>query len=571
MGLTPEEKDRLQNRIRDDLRDGLRRKNQEKNENTDVFGQDKTSRQKIEEIRQKVENEFYSNHPDYVQYVNRYGIVKWILSDELKTKREKGKIRKQVKLQERLSQYRNYLLWVLALLIIYVGFRLYQRSFVPPIVKIETNTETGFVFVDNQISQLKPNSYGFLEPGNRRIGFAARGFRTQFKEVLIKNQDTTVIRFELEPDSTFDPDLAGLWRSKVPPAKPDDPYIISTIRNSVIRTQTPSIEPKSVKQSEIGSGGVFITSNESDAVVYVNGVPTPLPQNTMIKSLPTGELTIELRKNGYLSMPSFITITRTNPNETSSLAFELSPVKTIKLTIKTEPIIGEIKFDGVVIGKGSVTYEPPLGPHTISFGDVIGFTPPIPRTIEITDGMSETFIVGQYRPSIDVLFHLDETGQVRTKGVTQYQTGYWLDNKGTIQTSEYGPEVLKTRPFDFFVFQMGPGLPNANPSGNDYIELTFNLPSGYDAGRSLSLVLEGYATNRNFQFNLTKVTEIAIHVNNQIVQTGMRPSVNIDENRTVARDVFPIGRFLKSGTNKVLIRTTDNSKCYYLLKSMRIE
>ncbi|MDK9700717.1 MAG: hypothetical protein OEM52_11285, partial [bacterium] len=212
-----------------------------------------------------------------------------------------------------------------------------------------------------------------------------------------------------------------------------------------------------------------------------------------------------------------------------------------------------------------------FGVHTISFGEVSGFLTPANKSIEINDRSTQIDVVGTYIPSIEIDFKLDESGRVKSRGIINVETGYWLSDKGTVPSTEHGPEIVKVKPFDFYVYQFGPGRSNANPSGNDYIDVTFNLPSGFDAGRSLSLVLEGYATNRNFQFNLTKLTEISIAVNGQTVQSGIRPTVNIDENRTVARDAYPIGRFLKTGANHVMIRTTDNSKCYYLLRGMRIE
>ena len=239
--------------------------------------------------------------------------------------------------------------------------------------------------------------------------------------------------------------------------------------------------------------------------------------------------------------------------------------------MRTEPIIGEIKLDGVAVGRGSVTQEPAIGTHTISFSDVPGFIAPPNQIIEITDRSSEQEIVGRYRATVDLEIRVDENGRIKTRGIINIQTGYWTEEKGEVPTQENGPEIVKIKPYDFYVYQFGPGRPNANPSGSDYLEVTFNLPPGFDTDRPLSLVLEGYATNRNFQFNLSKLTEIAIEVNGQVSQANIRPSVNIDETRTVARDAYPISRFLKAGANRVMIRLTDNSKCYYLLRGMKIE
>ncbi|MCX7835312.1 MAG: PEGA domain-containing protein [bacterium] len=571
MKLSPEEREKIQKIIHEDLKEGIRRRKEQYSENQDGKENEKTRLQQIAEVRRQVEEEFYSNNPDYVQYVNRYGITTWILRDELKLKQAKGRIRKYTKSLERFKQLRKFLLTSVFILSAYVGYLIYQKTTLPPVLKIETNALNGLIFIDNQITTIKPNTYHKIDPGKKRIGLAAPGFRTMFREIELNKKDTLVLQMYLEPDSTYDPDLAGLWRTKVPPPKPDEPLIITNIRNLSSKPSA-TILPKSISQPiEKSEGGLFITSNHSDAVIYINGVPTPYPQNTLIRNVPTGEMTIEVRKDGYLTKPSFVTFNYDNPKEVKSLAFELIPERSIKLKIKTEPVAGEIKVDGIVIGTGEIEIEPSMGMHTISFGDVIGFITPSPRTIEVSDRMTETVILAQYSPSIDVEFKLDETGKIRSKGIIQYNVGYWTQEQGAVPSNEYGPEIVKTKPFNFYVFQMGPGKPNANPSGNDYIEILFNLPVGIERGKSGSLIIEGYATNRNFQFNLTKLTEIAIYVNDQPIQMNFRPSVNIDETRSVARDVFPIGRFLKSGTNKILLRTTDYSKCYYLLKSLRIE
>ncbi len=584
MALNKEEQDQIRDRIRRDLEASRERgKSPSDPRKLDHFEHDETRLQQIERLRREIEDEYFSQQPDYVQYVNRYGVTKWVLEEELHQKRLKSRMRRANRRRQRLEKVRNGLLYLMLAVVALSGYRIYTHLNVPPVVMFKTNVDVpGMVFVNTELSPIRPNKYGKLAPGTYAVGIASPGYRTAFREVTIKQTDTTIVSFVLEVDSAFRPDNMGHWRQKFPPPRPDESVTLTALR-SLSTKQESSSKPQTTTSttSPFGiaplaapspmSGGVFITSNQSDATIYMNGSPTPLPQNTMLSDLPLGQLTFEVRKPGYRSNPAYLSTRRTNPSERVSLAFELIPDQKAKLTIRTEPIIGEIKFDGIAVGRGSVNQEPSAGSHTVTFGDVIGFVTPSSQVIEISDRSSEQEVVGHYRATVDIDVKVDESGRIKNRGILNIQTGYWTSEKGMTPSQEYGPEIVKVKPYDFFAYQFGPGRPNANPSGCDYVEVTFNLPTGFDADRALSLILEGYATNRNFQFNLTKLTEIAIMVNGQTVHANIRPSVNIDETRTVARDAYPISRFLKPGANSVVIRLTEDAKCYYLLRSMRIE
>ncbi|MDK9701437.1 MAG: hypothetical protein OEM52_14980, partial [bacterium] len=171
MPLSQDERERYRKRIRSDLENANKEgKSAEDIQFTDIVKPDRTRLQQIQHIRDEVEDEFYSHHPEYIHYVDRYGIKKWVLEDELRIKRQKGRARRNAKRQKQIGGIRNILLIAILVLASYVGYRVYQRINIPPAVKIIANVETGMVFVNNQISNLKPNGTANLSPGEYTFG-----------------------------------------------------------------------------------------------------------------------------------------------------------------------------------------------------------------------------------------------------------------------------------------------------------------------------------------------------------------------------------------------------------------
>lgn len=70
------------------------------------------------------------------------------------------------------------------------------------------------------------------------------------------------------------------------------------------------------------------------------------------------------------------------------------PTTTGTLTVTTTPVSGPIFVDGTLSGNGSISIQLPAGVHTVSFGDVSGFTTPSPQSVTIPAGQT-TSVTGR--------------------------------------------------------------------------------------------------------------------------------------------------------------------------------
>jgi hypothetical protein len=81
-----------------------------------------------------------------------------------------------------------------------------------------------------------------------------------------------------------------------------------------------------------------------------------------------------------------------NSSRTVTAAF---PNRTGTLSVSTTPVSGGIRVDGSQVGSGSWSGPVAVGSHTVSFGDVAGYTAPGPRTVTVTEGQT-TSVTGTY-------------------------------------------------------------------------------------------------------------------------------------------------------------------------------
>jgi len=117
---------------------------------------------------------------------------------------------------------------------------------------------------------------------------------------------------------------------------------------------------------------------------------------------------------------------------------------------------------------------------------------------------------------------------------------------------------------------MGYAFAHRNPPGGDFVEFIFELPENFSQNKILYLSLRGLASNKNYLFNMTKSTDIAVEINGRTVVNHHSPINNIDRQEPLGVDSWPVSDFLRIGENRVLIRTTEDNKCYYYLHSVEI-
>jgi len=92
--------------------------------------------------------------------------------------------------------------------------------------------------------------------------------------------------------------------------------------------------------------------------------------------------------------------------------FFLMP-KTGSLSIETEPVEGDIHVDGELVGRGFAEVILPIGPHTVSFGNVSKYNPPKTRIVHLIE--MDEMILGTY---------------VKQTGVVAIETMTWLRMPG---------------------------------------------------------------------------------------------------------------------------------------------
>jgi len=97
---------------------------------------------------------------------------------------------------------------------------------------------------------------------------------------------------------------------------------------------------------------------------------------------------------------------------TETFIFEapLPPPAQGTLQITTTPVTGEVFIDGISQGFAPISKDVDIGSYTISFGDVSGYTTPVPQTVTVYESQT-TFVEGIYQlsppPPPDISWGID--------------------------------------------------------------------------------------------------------------------------------------------------------------------
>jgi hypothetical protein len=163
---------------------------------------------------------------------------------------------------------------------------------------------------------------------------------------------------------------------------------------------------------------------------------------------------------------------------------------------------------------------------------------------------------------------LDDKGQLIMKGVSKVIQGVYFEGKGFTEDAVRGPALKYLEGNRFFAWEMGYADAELNPPGMDAIEFVFNLPKGYDREKTTHLRIYGYASNHNYPFTFLNKSEIAIYVNDNGIQSHLSPSYSIDAQKALGYDELEVTNLLVEGENRILIRTTEQSRCFYYLNKI---
>ena len=515
----------------------------------------------IEKFRRQVEEEWFSHHPEYVQYTDRRGNKTWMHKSVYDKKKSQDIARRAHSSRRKKISTRNT---VLGIVITVAAIFLVTKFLVPRYncaVLVKSNIEGAAIFIDGKRTNYDTDALiTTLSPGSHQFSIYKPGYTTGFKEVEIMESDTVEVEISLSVDLRY----SVLAEKRTGGANSDDDG-----RKPIY---TPGSAPKSPVIAEREKVTMVIATNISDVVIKIDSKPSPYEVNRLIDSVEPGSHIIELEKSGYRSEPAYAVVNLQKGAATQYLSFEMVRESPLVLTIRTEPVDGDIFIDNILMGHGECIREYQIaGRFNLSFGKVRGYRSPDDIAVQISEREPSVTAVGRYLPIIDISMSLGQNGQLVKNKVREVNTGYYYPNTGPVPSEEYGPDLHKLPVYNINVYEMGFAFARRNPPGNDFVEVVFDLPENFEKNKILYLTLRGLASNKNYLFNLTKMTDIAVEINGKGIASHHTPINNLDRDEPMGNDTWPISDFLNIGENRIIIRTTEDNKCYYYLHSIEIK
>lgn len=573
MMLSKEEQEKIRQQIRNELQtreklDTERAKRQAKDgvdgEEVSQSEEQQQITDEINRLKREEEDRFYRENPNYVQYVDRFGQKRWIHRQLFEEKRRRSLKRLEARKKARWEELRKYLIVFVAIIAVIASVVVFINSLKHPVLIVRSNVPDASIFIDNLLTSYVTDAViTNISSGHHKIAIYKAGFETKFVPVVVLRGDTLSIMVQL--DSLQQTSVAlryGETRDfsgQIPVEPIEKPRLPQTTK----RTQRSSTR-------STNKASVFITSNQSDAIIYMDGEPIASEINTIIDNIQLGSHTFEVRKPGYISDPTYSTVRLKQSGELVSLSFELTRGVSTLLHIKTEPVSGEIFLNGRPLARG--VYQEPIsiGDYTVGFGNVPGYRTPDPQEISITDINPQVEVTGVYIPHVYVEISLGDDGQLIRRNCRDVTVGYYYPDQGAIESFEYGPTIEKIQSQGIYYWELGYAFARRNPPGSDFIEVHFDLPEHYDQNENIMLELHGYGSHDNYLFYMAEGNALAVDVNNKEVIPHFTPSSILDEGQPIGVDNWQIRMHLHEGENAVRVRTTEDNHCFYYLRRIVI-
>ena len=513
----------------------------------------------IERLKNQAEEEWYSANPDYTYYLDRNSNKKWIHKVYYEKKMAREKAREEIESNRR----RNLIIGSTALgLFVILSVMAIFYFLVPKYecsVSVESNIHGAAIFIDGKRTKFDTNAMiNTLTAGDHQISIYKPGYTTGVSNIDVQKGDTARVVIYIEVDPKY-LEIEQAQRPDSIPAADNEPiYTPGSARRN----------PENVHRDKTL---LFINSNVEEIVVKVDGKPTPYEVNRVINQISGGSHIIELEKTGYRAEPAYAVVDLKKGTKTQYLSFEMLRENPLALTIRTEPVDGDIFINEILMGHGQTIQQYQIaGNFRISFGNVRGFKTPVEEFAQLSEREPAITILGKYLPIIDILLSIQASGQVESHGVKAIETGYYYPNTGGVPSKEFGPE-LKIQPLlNQYVYELGYAFGRRNPPGSDYLELVFDLPDNFDKNKVLQLTLRGAGSDDTYLLNLSKQTSIAVEINGRLVANNYKPMNNISKDGTFGNDTWAVSEFMRIGENRVMVRTTDSNKCYYYLHKIEI-
>ncbi|MBU0520549.1 PEGA domain-containing protein, partial [bacterium] len=319
-------------------------------------------------------------------------------------------------------------------------------------------------------------------------------------------------------------------------------------------------------------GSVEISSSRAGATIYVNDKLQEEKTPTTL-TLEAGTYTIRAELEGYTCTPQEQAVRVSRAASSQFIFFTLIEEQKTRreITIRTEPIEGEIFIDSVLVGTGEAIIPHEFGVFNIMFGDVADYVSPEPVRLTVTPTNANPVVTGTYLKMLEFAAYCTAENTVMTEGNIGYEVGVYFKGEAPKVSATHGPRVKEIPGSQKFGWELGMGDPNRNPPGSDYIEFIFTMPEGEVSALPLSLKLYLYRSNKKYPLSISGRSEVTVMVNGRIFLDNYRPHNGPEAVEFDRFEEWSLQHTLIPGENRVMIRSGNNNNIHNYLWKIAIE
>lgn len=540
-------------------------------------------------------DKFYKAKKGYKKYKNHLGEFRWMTKEEAENQDEFY--------EEEPSLIKIWLIRlsiVLSIIIIFFSTWIYfsnRKSEPKGYLLIQGKTNRGSLYVDKNLAGgFKYNVPYPIVAGEHNISFIRNGYITipNQQQVFIEKDDTVTMHFDFQEETTatmgflkvrsgsvdsriyidddFYGNISGRDYIAIEPgnhiirldaqgyiADPIEQRFKIGINDTIKLTFTMrSHKNRRILDSEHAAarlGLIEVRSNVKNADIYINGEKTEYKTDYVLQKLDYGQYAISVKKQGYQTYPDERVVRVNSDNTRSIVSFTLSSTTTM-VTLRTQPVKGEIFINGKPVGIGEFKGSLPIGEHEVSFGEIPFYKEPVVQKITITHEHENEFIF-DYTTSLNMLFSNKE---ITPSGLGErIKRGHVFNNFNLIVDNENGPEIKTNENINEQIWYLGYTFQYRNPPGKDALLFELTIPPNFDLSQLLNLKLWIYQSGNNYPIVVRGKAYYQIIVNGNTFRERVLPKYSIKEIGENHFEKFPINEYLRIGKNTIFISTTDNT------------
>jgi len=450
----------------------------------------------------------------------------------------------------------------------------------PPGARVLLNLEPTTYMTDTLITD--------LPEGNYSVTLEKRGYSAEpFVQVVhLQRNRTSAVAFDLilssERMAYIPPTIQEIPKTR-PEYQPTFPIPTTTktsSADSISRTQskrtqkqdtggtsTPRVQ---VPSTEFGS--VDVASNVVGADIYLDGNPTGQKTNATLM-VPVGIHRFAVRMGNYRVQPQEV-IANVTGSETGELVmFELTEdvqLQPYRIHVTTDPISGGILIDGIYRGQGSVDVTVDPGEYLVSFVAVEGYETPLSQKVILSPSKRLATVSGSYQRRLEFSMFVDSLGTALQSGGLRMDLGYFIPGEGLTPDTLWGPAVKYLKELSAYAWELGWGIATRNPTGYDYIRFRFDIPADFARTKPLTMMIYIFASSKNYPLTVLNRAEIDMTFNGEPVWENHVPETMITQELPDKYEELPIDRYVKGGTNEIIIKVAAGSQCFVYLRGIEI-